>query len=583
MSKVLIVDDSQELLKPIVMGLKKHESDFEVLTANNGEEAIVILKKEPITTLVTDLYMPKMDGLELLAYMTRNHPRIPCVVMTAFGSPEVQRILDQRAIFHYLEKPIDMAVLSNTILDAIAQFEQGKSLAGLSVAGFLQLIEMEKKSCILEATSTRKEKGRFFFLKGSLHDAELADLDADKAAITMIGWKNATLRVKSLSGKTPEKNIGFGLKTLILEGARIKDGQIADGETERPTVSPGTNTVDLLYQAKRKAESNENKQALQILATLLKQNPKNPEAWLWYSRVAGNIKAVIAALDNAHILAKEAPETIEARKRLQFAFEKGCPKTGEVNHCPFCWTPYTGKPSVCYFCQANLVVRPGMFNGNNSSNQEIIDQAIHRYTRIVLVEKKVQVHYHLALAHLNRGQLEEGLDQLYKTKQLAPENSAFREQLKILLNYLANIELPEAKENKTAQPSRSLASSSDRRNKTILVVEDSNTTRKVITIILKNEGFDVVEAKDGIEALARFNEIIPDMVLLDIIMPGMDGYEVLATLKKNKTFRNIPVVMLTGRDSLLDKLKGKMSGSDDYLTKPFTPEQLMEQVQKHLK
>jgi twitching motility two-component system response regulator PilG len=146
---------------------------------------------------------------------------------------------------------------------------------------------------------------------------------------------------------------------------------------------------------------------------------------------------------------------------------------------------------------------------------------------------------------------------------------------------MANIELPEEKGGEESRVSRTLASA-ERLNKVVLAVEDSNTTRKVITVILKNEGFDVIEAKDGIEALARFNEIVPDLVLLDIIMPGMDGYQVLSTLKNNKNFKNIPVIMLTAKDGLIDKMKGKMSGSDEYLTKPLTPEELMTKIRKYL-
>ena len=115
-----------------------------------------------------------------------------------------------------------------------------------------------------------------------------------------------------------------------------------------------------------------------------------------------------------------------------------------------------------------------------------------------------------------------------------------------------------------------------------MVAEDSATTRKVIRMVLTQEGYEVIEAKDGIEAIARFNEVLPNLVLLDIIMPGMDGYQVLSALKKNKNFKNIPVIMLTAKDTLIDKLKGRMSGSNEYLTKPFKPEELMERIQKYI-
>ncbi|MEN8135499.1 MAG: response regulator [Thermodesulfobacteriota bacterium] len=584
MNKVLIVEDSPELLKPIVLGLQKHNADFEILTAANGEEAVDILQKVPISALVTDLYMPKMDGLELLAYMTQNHPRVPCVVMTAFGSAEIQDILDQSGIFHYLEKPLNLKDLGNTILDALAQFEQGKSLDGLSVAGFLQLIEMEEKSCIIEAANPRKESGRFFFIKGKLQNAECNDLDADKAATTMLGWEKAKLRVKSLPAGNTEQKIGFGLKTLIMESARRKDESGPSDAATKNKKTGKANTVDILYQAVRRAEANEDTTAQQMLATLLKQNPRNPDAWLWYSRVTDNVKAIEAALENAAILAKDNAEIIEEAKKLQLAFASGCPKTGEISHCPFCWTPYGGKLEVCPYCKAYFLISPGMLKDKKKGvDANLINKAIHRYTRIILVEKKHKVHFNLALAHLNRNQWEEGLDQLYKTKTLQPDNKLYRQQLKILLDHMANIELPPTSETAKPQRTKTVAATGERKNKTVLVVEDSTTTRKVITVILKHEGFDVIEAKDGIEALARFNEIVPDLVLLDIIMPGMDGYQVLATMKNNANFKKIPVIMLTAKDGLIDKVKGKMSGCSEYLTKPFTPEELMGRIRKYLK
>ncbi len=118
--------------------------------------------------------------------------------------------------------------------------------------------------------------------------------------------------------------------------------------------------------------------------------------------------------------------------------------------------------------------------------------------------------------------------------------------------------------------------------KKILVVEDSTTTRKVIVKILVDGGYAVLEAENGLAAFAQLSETNPDLILLDIVMPGIDGYKVLSMLRKHDGFKNLPVIMLTSRDGLLDKLRGKMGGSDEYLTKPFTAEQLLAKVSKYL-
>jgi CheY-like chemotaxis protein len=116
----------------------------------------------------------------------------------------------------------------------------------------------------------------------------------------------------------------------------------------------------------------------------------------------------------------------------------------------------------------------------------------------------------------------------------------------------------------------------------VLVVEDSTVSRKVITSTLSKKGYQILEAEDGFQALAQLSNEAPDLVLLDLILPGMDGYKVLAHMKKKESFINIPVIILTAKDTLFDKLRGKMSGSDEYLTKPFSPTELLAKVEKYL-
>ena len=116
----------------------------------------------------------------------------------------------------------------------------------------------------------------------------------------------------------------------------------------------------------------------------------------------------------------------------------------------------------------------------------------------------------------------------------------------------------------------------------ILVVEDSVTTRKVITITLSQNGYSVVEASDGLEALSKVKDEKPDFILMDIILPKMDGYKVLTIIKNNPEFKDIPVVMLTSKTSYTDKVKGELAGSTAYLTKPFDQEDLLETVEKYL-
>ncbi|MDC8784188.1 response regulator [Roseateles koreensis] len=115
----------------------------------------------------------------------------------------------------------------------------------------------------------------------------------------------------------------------------------------------------------------------------------------------------------------------------------------------------------------------------------------------------------------------------------------------------------------------------------VLVIDDSNTIRRSAEIFLKQAGHDIVLAEDGFDALAKLSDFQPDLVFCDILMPRLDGYQTCAIIKRNPQFAAVPVVMLSSKDGLFDKARGRMVGSQDYLTKPFTKDQLLKAVQMH--
>ena len=121
LQEVLIVDDEEPLLLSIAEGLSIYKKYFNLLTATNGIEAVKLIKSSPVIDLViTDLSMPKMDGFELIAYMNRNYPKIPVIMMTAFGTPKIEEIVQNMGIYRYLEKPLDINVIANNIFDALS-------------------------------------------------------------------------------------------------------------------------------------------------------------------------------------------------------------------------------------------------------------------------------------------------------------------------------------------------------------------------------------------------------------------------------------------------------------------------------
>ena len=117
----------------------------------------------------------------------------------------------------------------------------------------------------------------------------------------------------------------------------------------------------------------------------------------------------------------------------------------------------------------------------------------------------------------------------------------------------------------------------------VLVIDDSNTIRRSAEIFLKQGGYDVYLAEDGFDALSKVNDHAPALIFCDILMPRLDGYQTCAIIKRNSRYADLPVIMLSSKDGLFDKARGRMVGSQDYLTKPFTKDQLLEAVRLHLK
>jgi twitching motility two-component system response regulator PilG len=114
----------------------------------------------------------------------------------------------------------------------------------------------------------------------------------------------------------------------------------------------------------------------------------------------------------------------------------------------------------------------------------------------------------------------------------------------------------------------------------VLVIDDSNTIRRSAEIFLKQGGHEIMLAEDGFDALAKINDFEPQLIFCDILMPRLDGYQTCAIIKRNEKFSTVPVIMLSSKDGVFDKARGRMTGAQDYLTKPFTKDQLLKAVQQ---
>ena len=116
----------------------------------------------------------------------------------------------------------------------------------------------------------------------------------------------------------------------------------------------------------------------------------------------------------------------------------------------------------------------------------------------------------------------------------------------------------------------------------VMVIDDSKTIRRTAETLLKKVGCEVITATDGFEALAKIADHRPDIIFVDIMMPRLDGYQTTALIKNNKVFKMTPVIMLSSKDGLFDRARGRIVGSEQYLTKPFTKEELLGAIKRHV-
>ena len=216
MKTVLIVDDEKLFLASLTEGLQAYSDEFTVVTANNGREAVKVLHGQEIALVITDLKMPIMDGFQLLAFMLQSHADVPVIVMTAFGTPEIEDCIMNLDASGYLEKPIDFQVLTDRIRAVINDDSSGH-LSGITLSSFLQLLHSERKTCMLKISSKGK-KGVFDFLEGDLVDAAFETLTGEAAAVKIAGWSNVQIEIAKAFKKV-ERRITKTLPQILAEAA----------------------------------------------------------------------------------------------------------------------------------------------------------------------------------------------------------------------------------------------------------------------------------------------------------------------------------------------------------------------------
>lgn len=214
MKKVLIVDDDRILLTRIVNYLEKYQDQFEVIPVSDGQEAIGILRGQPVSLVVTDIQMPNVDGLKLLAYINNYYAYVPCFVMTAYSTSRLKAKLPDD-LLRFFEKPFEIKDLADAIGAALDRDAASTPVKTVSLLNFLSIIEMYQTSCRLDIEVPNKAPGSLYFENGILYDAICGELTGETAALELLSSIKPTFLINFSSKKEIVRRIKTDLKVLI--------------------------------------------------------------------------------------------------------------------------------------------------------------------------------------------------------------------------------------------------------------------------------------------------------------------------------------------------------------------------------
>ncbi|MCK5727849.1 MAG: response regulator [Methylococcales bacterium] len=546
-------------------------SDFKKLSS-----IIEKISKELLTPDQQKIF--KRNTLAFLShYMLRGHD----VILHALKTTDKKLRLNNATLGLLIEKCSNQEYINNaTVKQLLKQIEYAGNLgAAVDLLAMLRFLEKSGETGLLEVREKNKAGG-FYFDKGVLINAVECGMNGKIIAMDILQWNHDFLIFKAIAQKKVSRQIQQTVDMLAKEIDLLKLDETNIPKKPRPNYSP-TEENSLMSKAIEFAGSCKSAQAENILISILMSNSKKFEAWLWLSRVLTNMSAIEITLKKAaYIHAKNADIIQEIKK---FTQARKTISTDFVIRCPFCWTPIAEKDNECHHCASSFVIESNFFKTLGKANTELLDQAINRYSQVLkkTTENDIYLHFYLLMAYLNRKYFEEALNQFDVISQLAPKNSALMVQKRMLIEYMDSEKSELSTTTPDNKPANTENSMSQGIKARILVIEDSMVTRKVIARTLEASGYEVHEAKNGFEALNGIDRINPDIILLDIVLPGKDGYEILDEIRQKSVFEKTPVIMLTSRDSLLDKFKGKVSSANEYLTKPFQPDELLKVVHKY--
>jgi CheY-like chemotaxis protein len=222
LKKVLIVDDEETLTWSMAKSLSKDKDKYEVLIANNGREALNLLKKSKVDLVISDIRMPDINGLDLLVRIKMEHPQTKVIIMTAYGSSDVQKEANRRGSLYYIEKPFEISDIRKIIIDLVGKKKgfQGKVFD-------VQLTDIIQMNCLGRLTtalviSRDGEKGVIYFNEGEIIHAECGEQKGTDAFYKILSWEEGEF-VSNIGFVPPVQTIFTSWEHLLVEGMRRND------------------------------------------------------------------------------------------------------------------------------------------------------------------------------------------------------------------------------------------------------------------------------------------------------------------------------------------------------------------------
>lgn len=312
--------------------------------------------------------------------------------------------------------------------------------------------------------------------------------------------------------------------------------------------------IDLVREAVAEVRAGNKPAARKLLESACQSNHNNDKAWLWRASLAETTGEAIYFLKQ---VLRIDPANATAIAWLAKCVPKSADPVEEeapaaTPECPFCSYGEDREFKRCPRCHAMLSLDLAAIESNQGADERQLRHAIDHYNKLNAGDV-FEVHYYLAIANLQLLQSQEAVRHLRKAAALVPGDVELKNVLDTLL-----------------------------RRKAILVVDDSLTIRSVVGKTLEREKHRSIPVSNGMDALGILREEKVDLVLCDISMPLMDGYQLCRMIKDQPQSRKVPVVMLSGHDGFFDKVRGRMAGASDYITKPVEPPALLKAIRKYL-